>query len=220
MEEEEQGEGEINQDYFNQVEAENQQLKVEKMQAQGALASTSFGGGEDNESLTQYRLTTDDVLDRIEHFLKGDIAYTSPEGEFSYKTQTNQELVLLNEFGISAIMGILSNYIHRGTSLSFYDEERIYEICGDLGDKLAQYIYCNYEKMGMDTLFKRSRYHLIVINILHLVESTYRKALQGREAEEIGKHTIVTQSQNVGMMPSKQTPMPKARFNLLRPKTW
>jgi len=208
---------EINLDYFQALENENKQLKGKATELAGHIASSSFAG-EDHANIVQYQLSTDDVLDKIEHFLKGDIVMVGASGEIDYKEQTNKELVIMNEFGINAIMGILSNYIHRGHSLSFYDEERINEIMGDLGDKLAQYIFCNYEKMGMDTIFKRSRYHLVVINILHLVESTYRKAIMGKQQEEINRHTLLTQSENVGMM--KPTVMPKKRFNPFNPKSW
>lgn len=128
-----------------------------------------------------------------------------------------------NEYGVTELMRILSTYVTKETFLSFYDEERINEILGDLGDALNDFLYCNYEKMGMDTKFKESKYTMICLNLLHMIENCYRRALKGAEQENLRKRAIVTQSQGMGgnmanlMRPNQFI---KKKFNPFKPSTW
>lgn len=212
---------EDNERYLNELENENQALKNKTNEMTGAMATTLFNKNDDS-NLIQFQLETEDILDKLQHFLTGDIITQDEEGGFYYKKQKNKDLVLLNEYGVNSFMQIGQNYINKVTILSFYDEERIYEILADLGDELNKFMLCNYEKMGLDTEFKRSRYILIVINFLHLIESAYRRAIGGKEREEINTGRVVTESLNQGMggmgrQPSQQV---KRRFNLFNPKTW
>ena len=115
-------------------------------------------------------------------------------------------------------MSIIGNYIDKNTILSFYDEMRINEILADLGDEMANFIYCYYEKMGMDTEFKKTRFQLTVITILHSIESTYRRSLRGKTMEDLNSSRIFTQMDNLGGgRPGTQA---KKKFNLFKPGTW
>ncbi len=120
------------------------------------------------------------------------------------KLITMKELTLIdssqqnfNEYGVAELMRIMSMYITKETFLSNYEEDRINEIIADLGDAIADFIYCNYERMGMDTKYKESKYVLIVENLLHAVESCYRRALGGEEMKGLRQRAIVTQT-NMG----------------------
>jgi len=83
------------------------------------------------------------------------------------------------------LMRIASMYVTKEVFLSYYSEERINEIMSDLGNALNNFLYCNYEKMGMDTKFKESKYTMICLNLLHVIESCYRRALDGAEQENL-----------------------------------
>ncbi len=126
-----------------------------------------------------------------------------------------------NEYGVAELMRIVSMYVTKETFLSYYEEDRINEILGDLGTTLTNFIFCNYEKMGMDNKFKESKYIMIVLNILHTVESCYRRALEGREQENIRTRSIVTQSQGMGGGGNiARMPLPRRKFHPLKPTTW
>ena len=113
---------------------------------------------------------------------------------------------------------IMSMYVTKETFLSFYDETRINEILGDLVDALNNFLYCNYEKMGMDTKFKESKYTMICLNLLHTVESCYRRALDGAEQENLRKRAFVTES---GGMGGQQRGMaPRKKWRLFDKSTW
>jgi hypothetical protein len=242
---------------------EKEGLRKQNMEMSQALAGVGMQQDAEDQNLIHYQLETDKILERIEHFLKGDQIsfgengsyYSEPkknilakvkkdkktqityyiqeikDKDLEKKTEHMVEVLVkiidkegkeldvlqedskkilerlnkiklssegykyisiidedkkpLNEYGVAELMRIMSMYITKETFLSYYSEERINEILGDLGDALNNFLYCNYEKMGMNTKFKESKYMLICINLLHAVESCYRRALEGNEQENI-----------------------------------
>ena len=54
-----------------EVDFQNKQLRNQNLQLTGAMASAGFMD-QDEQNLIQYQLETDKILERIEHFLKGD----------------------------------------------------------------------------------------------------------------------------------------------------
>ncbi len=209
---------ENNADYLDALEKQNAELKNKNIELAGAVSNSSFPGHQDS-NLIQYQLGSDDILEKIEHFLKGDIIKVDADGNVFYETQSNKDLVLLNPYGVNIIMQILGNYVNRNTNLSFYTEERVNEILADFGDELADFVLCNYERIGLDTEYKKSRYKLLVLNILHIIESAYRRALMGKEREGINSTRIVTQTDSLGSM-NRNIPQEKKKFNLMDRKTW
>ncbi len=278
-----------------QIGFENQVLKNRNTELSGALANAGFQDSSDEQNVIHYKLETDKILERLEHFLKGDhvkfndqgayfdeptknvlaIIKQDPKTKIKYYiqeikeakkgTETAKEVLVkienknkeyvdvlevdskkimdklnnlklsdhgykyiqvvdegkkpLNDYGVAELMRIMSTYITKETFLSRYTEDRINEILGDLGNELNKFMYSNYEKMGMDTKFKESKYALIILNLLHVVESCYRRALGGSEQQHLITKSIVT-NQGIGGYNSPQNPMLKQKFNPLRPKTW
>lgn len=202
-------------DYIQSLQDGMQEQKTKNAQLTQAISSSMYQGQQDN-NLIEYQLETAELLERIEHFLKGDVLKSDEQGNQFYETPDDDTLILFNKYGVNSIMSIIGNYIDKNTILSNYDEERINEILADLGEALINYIFCNYEKMGMDTEFKKSRFNLIIVNIVHGIESTYRRAIRGKALEEINSSRIFTQSES--MMPRGS--MDKRKFNLFKPRTW
>lgn len=201
--------------------------------------STSTYQGQENANSIEFQIDTGEMLGKIEHFLRGEFIKQDKEGnEYWAKPMTkllgendkvilgedgkpvevdDTTLILFNDYGVNAILSIIGNYIDKNTILSFYDEMRINEILADLGEELANFIYCNYERMGMDTNFKKTRFQLTVLTIIHAIESTYRRSLRGKTMEDLNSSKIFTQLDNLGAR--QQTPT-KKKFNLLQPRTW
>ncbi len=285
---------------MSNVEIENSQLRQKNMEMAGALTSQGFTP-EEEQNLIQYQLETDKILERIEHFLKGDAVKFTDQGSYfdtptknvlakvkkDLKTgityyiqeikegvkssevklkvlvkiinkkgdevnvmERDSDLILgklkdvrlkdlgykyvevvddekkpLNEYGVAEFMRIISMYVTKETFLSYYSEERINEIMGDLGDALNNFLYCNYEKMGMDSKFKESKYTILILNILHTIESCYRRAIGGAEQYNLRSRAIVTQSQGIGSSNSTSMNMARAgahtkNWNPLKPGTW
>ncbi len=209
-------------EYISQLEKSgaDKDIQIQKLQ-QGNISSSQFSATQD-ENLIRYQLDTDGILERIEHFLKGDKINVDDEGNVSYITPEEEDRNF-NEYGVNEFMRIISMYLNKETFLSNYDEQRINEIIADLGDALNNFLYCNYEKVGMDTDFKISKYTLIVLNILHTIESCYRRAIGGAEQINIRTGRIVTQSQPIqgssyGMGP--QSMVRKRKWNPFDKSTW
>ena len=140
---------------------------------------------------------------------------------YQYVSILDENKKPLNEYGVSELMRIMSMYVTKETFLSFYDEERINEILADLGNALNNFLYCNYEKMGMDTKFKESKYTLIALNLLHTVESCYRRAIGGAEQKYMKRKEIITQNQGMGGYGGVPMNMsPRKKVNPFKPKTW
>lgn len=161
-----------------------------------AQAYTNIQSQESN--LIVWQLELDNILERIEHLLKGDILVDNGKGDHVYTTPKDKRLIILNEYGVQLVMNFISFYLNRNTILSNYREERIYEILHNLGYELSDLLYINYETMGLDTVEKKSRAAMFVMNILHMIESAYNRALNGDERESLRKARIVTQNQPLG----------------------
>jgi len=168
-------------------------------QTMSAQAYNNISGQENN--LIVWQLELDNILERIEHLLRGNIIKEDGQGGINITKPEDTNLIVLNDFGVQLIMNFISFYLNRNTILSNYKEERIYEILHDLGYELGDLVYINYEQMGMDTVEKRSRYPILVMNILHMIESSYNRALSGEERDSLRKARIVNQSESLSPAP-------------------
>lgn len=203
--------------YIEALEQENLALKGEKIQLSTSMSA--FGSATKNENLITFQIETAELLDKLEHFYKGEYIGTLENGvDTGWVKPKDKKQIPLNDFGVSAMMEIVSKYVDKNTTLSYYSEMRIYEILGDLGEELVIYILSNYEKMGMDDNFKKTKFRLLVITTLHMIESTYRKAIAGQTIKEINQSRIITQSDMMGRSPP-QMPTRK-KFSIFNPRTW
>ncbi len=143
-------------------------------------------------NILHLQISTDEMLAKLEHFYRGDVYSVDDDGEHWNKPE-DKDLITFNEYGVSSLMEVVTKYIDRNTILSYYNEERIYEILGDLGDELVLFILCNYVKMGLDTNFKKTKFRMIITTTLHIIESTYRRALRGKTIEEINQSRVIGQ---------------------------
>ena len=164
------------------------------------------------------------MIASIERFYQGKYISINDEGEISFKSPKDKSLITLNSFGVSLLMEVVTKYIDKNTILADYKEERIYEILADLGDEINLVMYCNYEKMGLDTAHKKSKYRLIITTTLHLIESAYRRAIEGKTAERLNQSKLVTQSDPLGgpRMPVMNSSSQKNSgfMKFLNPRNW
>lgn len=192
---------------------------AEAKSIQSANIATSVSSINRDSNLVQYQLDVADMLDKLEHFYKGDKEGYDESGNIVWVGQEDDDLKPLNSFGVNSLMEIVTKYIDKNTSLSYYSEERIYEIMADLGDEMVLFMFCNYEKMGMDTYFKKTKFRLLILTTLHLIESTYRRALRGNTSDIINQSKIVTQTDMIGNRGNFLQPSRK-QFSLRNPSTW
>jgi len=206
-------------DYIEELQEEL--LKNQANAPLGNLSSGSMFGMRPDPNLIEFQLELDNILERIEHLLKGDILSTDNDGNVVYKQMENKDDKVFNDYGVQFLMNIMSFYLNRNTILSNYTEIRINQILYDFGYEITDQIWMNCEKMGMDTKEKRKRYTIIVMELTHTVESAYNRALGGGERESLRTARTVTQSaDNYGGM--RQSPMMPAqpKKSIFRPATW
>ena len=108
-------------DLQNQLQSSNENLQ----KAQQGLISSSLAGRNDN--LITYQLELNNILEKIEHLLRGD-EIVMEDGNMYYQTTQNPELQFFNDYGVQLIMGIVHMYVNRNTLLSRYGEQRILQI--------------------------------------------------------------------------------------------
>lgn len=182
---------------IDMLEQELREREQKGSDIQSHVAGTIFNQNQD-ANLIVFQLELDNILERIEHLLRGDILEEDDEGNVKYKTPEDTDLIVLNDYGVKLIMNIISFYLNRNTILSNHKEARIFEILHVLGHELADLIYESYEKMGLDTDYKRARYTMIVMNILHTIENAYNRSLHAGERESLRSARVVTQTQPLG----------------------
>ncbi len=202
------------------LEAINKDQSTKINELAGAYASNTVFSQAQDSNLIIWQLELDNILERIEHLLKGDQIKEDGEGNMVYQTPTETKLIILNDYGVQLIMNVISFYLNRNTILSNYDDKRIYEILFDLGNELADVIYINYEEMGMTTMEKKSRQEILVLNILHTIESSYNRALSGGERDSLRSARIVTQNISPGGAQPYSMPRKKYTGGFFNPKNW
>lgn len=169
---------------------------VELTQAMTSLSSERTDG-----NFLHHQISSQELLEKLEHFYRGDFQGEDAFGNIVWKKQKDKKLVTFNEFGVTSMMEIITKYIDKNTVLSNYTEKRIYEIIGDLGNDLILFMLCNYKQIGMDTYFKKTKFRLMITTTSHAIESCYRRAIDGKTMEELNQSKVVGQFGN-NVMPS------------------
>lgn len=193
-------------DRVETTESKNMQLNT---------AMSSSGAISNDANLVQYQLEVGEMLEKLKNYYSGTTREGYDEkGDLVWLPQTNEDLIPLNEYGVSCMMETVTKYIDKNTALSCYSEKRIYEILADLGDELVLFNLCNYEKMGMDTYTKKTKFRILITTTLHVIESAYRKAIRGSTMEILNQSKIVTQTDFIGNRGMPNQPSKKG-FNLI-----
>jgi hypothetical protein len=199
-------------------------LNNKNIQLANALNSTSFNQNAQNQNLIEFQLETDIYLDKLKHFLSGDVEFLDEKGNRGYIEQTNTDLIVLNKIGVNDFMSILSGLIGKETFLSVYSEERINEVIGDIMQEVRKETFANAKLYGLDTEYKITKFVLLVFRTGVFIENAYRRSIGGKEREGLKESRIVTQSQPLtssfmgGGIPTGI--MPKKKFSLFNKNTW
>lgn len=205
-----------NEGYLKELETENKEVRGKYAQAIADVSA--LGTASKNENLIQYQIENLELLDKLEHFYRGEYLGILSNGDTGWVKPEDESQIPLNNFGVSSMMEIVSKYIDKNTTLSYYSEMRIYEIMADLGDEIILFVLSNYEKMGMSDKYRKTKFRLLIVTTLHMIESTYRKSIGGKTIEEINQSRIITQSDLMGQ---RNIPQVQSRkFNIFSPRTW
>jgi len=169
---------------------QNQRSSDPRQNSQMSSFSTKT---EDN--IVRWQLELNDILERAEHILKGDVPEFK-DGHIVWGKNPHPEINTLNETGVNEIMKILSMYINRNKVLSDYTNEEINFKVYDFSRALNNLIFMRDFEFGMDTEEKRKNYEMLVTEMKDIVHDTYKRALDGAEKRSLREMIQVTQATN------------------------
>lgn len=100
----------------------------------------------------------------------------------------------LNELGVQEVMKILAMYVNRNTILSDYANEEINVKVYDFGREVNNLIFMRYDEFGMDSDEKKKNYPILVRELVDIVHSAYKRALDGAEKRSLREMITVSQA--------------------------
>jgi len=111
-------------------------------------ASTKYSAfaSKKDENLIKWQLELNEMLERAEHILRGDILKFE-DGHVIWRDNPNPDEKILNDQGVQEIMRILSMYLNRNTILADYTQDIINNKMYDFGKELNDLFYMKYEKL-------------------------------------------------------------------------
>lgn len=179
----------MDKDYMDSVNLDYEHKRQLQMQA------SQFGGA-DNSNLVTWQLDTKEILDQIEHNLRGDVVKVDEKGdEIWVKSTKEQGLAMLNDKGVNAIMKILSMYLNRNSILSATKEEEVNEMLYTIGMEIGYNLVLNYRNYGWEKAEMRRNYNLLVIMVTDQIALTLKRSIGGGERSSLREARSVTQSE-------------------------
>lgn len=181
---------------------------------------SSFSSRQDQD-LIRWQLELNDILERAEHILKGDVP-AFRDGQIIWEKNPHPEKNALNDTGVAECMKVLSLYVNRNTILSDYSNEEINMKVYDFGRALNNLIFMRDFEFGMDTDDKRKNYEMLVTELKDIVHSAYKRALDGAEKRSLREMINVSQATSTsaqlggGVVVNNQG-MPQKERGLLNP---
>jgi hypothetical protein len=218
---------------YTEGEIQQAMKEVEKEELDGSYGNVQSQRGRDprqnsqissfstkaNEDIIRWQLELNDILERAEHILRGDIPKFE-DGHIVWKENPHPENNPLNDVGVQEIMKILAMYINRNTILSDYSNEEINFKVYDFGRAVNNLIFMRDFEFGMDTQEKRKNYEMLVTELKDIVHSSYKRALDGAEKRSLREMINVSQATSTqlgqGMTMNAQGQVQKER-GLLNP---
>ena len=133
-----------------------------------------------NPDVIKYRLESDDLLDSLEHDLKGEA--------FINKKWTPMYGKWLNEEGISIIISLVSRYVNRGSYLGNLSNDQIAFKCKTLSNALNKHLFLYYRLYDIES---RTKARLLVRKVVDMIHLSLSRSEQAFESQQIGQTTNV-----------------------------
>lgn len=156
------------------------------------------------DDLARWQLELNDILERAEHMLRGDLIKHEGNNVFWIKNPTPEDNPL-NDRGVRMIMKILANYVNRNTILSDYTAQEIRVKVLLFSNEINDLLFMMYDEIGMDDDNKRKEYPMIVMMLKDIVHNSYSRAKLGGERESLRKAMSITGTYQAN-------PEPQSRF--------
>lgn len=147
------------------------------------------------DDLTRFQLDISKTKSDISHWLNGDTPEEDDKGKVKWVKNENAEYRVLNEFGRREIMRIVNMYLTKDVILSNLSEEKINQICQDIGEEINDLFFTKYEEIGLDNDSRMKNYSSIIVTIVHIIYITLMRAEGGKERKSVTENRIVNQTE-------------------------
>jgi hypothetical protein len=144
---------------------------------------------------SEWQLNPMDILELIEHMLRGHYWEPSPGGGHDNQqfgkwiTEKNEDkekatkvIPLVNEKGIHAILTDIHGVVHRVVIMSNWNERQLQDWLQDLAYELNDAIFYNYDNWDVETI---PNYNMIHKSVMIPVEAAMRRALLEGERKRL-----------------------------------
>lgn len=183
-------------------------------------ASQSYGS-QGKQNLIEWELDFKPELEDIGHSLRCDVIIIDKEGNQFWATNPNEDRIILNEIGVNDVLRKVIILVNKNKVLSNYTIEEISKRVQMIGHEIRALIYNNYEAYGIDNEYKMNNFGSMVLDILDIVESAYRRALAGETHKGLNEQRIVSQSEPLGGNNNQQArPYQSNQVKWYNPNTW
>lgn len=174
-----------------------------------------------NLNLIEFQLDFTQNLEKIERLLKGMVLKFDSKGNEKWVSPENKSMLIFNEIGVQEIMRVCNMYLDKNLVLSNYTEEEIINRVNVFGNEISDLIFLNYDEFGMDSEYKRKHYSMVVMAIVDMVESAFRRSIGGAENNNLRTARMVTQTEtNQRLNQNLSQGNPEQKFSIFKPKTW
>lgn len=133
-------------DYYAQLEEALQQAKLDSSRTQREYTQLqNYNEQQQQVNLIQWQLDLQQELNRIQHFLRGDVIVTTAEGDEIWSQPSDKRNITLSSNGVDTLSNIISFLINKNLILSNFDVAEVGWKMKDFGDELADAVFLNYE---------------------------------------------------------------------------
>lgn len=139
-----------------------------------------------SEDFQKYRLNTSEILEELNHRLKGELWNKEKE------IWEAKGIALVNEIGRKAIMTNLSIIINKNVILSKFDPDTINLFCEETNSLIREQLIKHQYDWGINSL---QDLKVLKNNLMIFIESALRRAEKGFESISIGKVMKTHESQ-------------------------
>lgn len=162
-----------------------------------AMSQQSMFSYNPNDNMIKWQLELNEILERIEHVLRGDQVKYEGGHQIWVKLDEDHKDRLLNDNGVQEVLRILSMYLNRNTILGNYTDEEVNDKVFDFGDRLNTLFYTKYEKIGLNTAEKRKNFEMLWGMLVDVVHSAYSRAIGGQERSSLREARQLQQMEQV-----------------------
>lgn len=121
-----------------------------------------------NDGLTKWQLEPSDVIEELEHYMRGDV-WT----EKGWKVIKDRRF--MNDMGINRFLTIIRGHLSKIISMSELNDKEINRICYECRQAVIDEIYCHEKKFEIE----KSTKDTLVMNIDHIVYCFIKQAKNG-----------------------------------------